>query len=499
MSDHLISIKNAENDLLACATYLAESIKSGDGHAEAMLAIVPRHLAKGDVDLAAELANTVDDPFTRDRLLILVAEKCAELDDDIYALQLVEAIEEYALQSQARERIALLKASKGEFEKAREIADEMDHRDTVYAAIAIKQAADGDEAAASETLKEIAFPGAIVFAYTSIATAKLEAGEHENAVELLEKAALATDEIEHNEERIRSLCDIGNLFIEAKRNDRAIETFDKARNEAETLDNIHRDSFLGAVALGFLRAGSLELADRTLDAVKDKTQIATALLGFSREFWRKDEKADAIEALEEAYAILKSQREAETRDSKARFALFTSIAAQFAGFEKGERSINIAQEIIDENEQVAALGQIAQVLTIQKNDDLTRQAIRAIPDDSSRMFALVGLSDAAKSIDEIDKAKGFLNEAIAMAETVERLAPRSSAYNEIAKRFNAFGNTDKAREISRLNLETIVTIRDETSRAVELASLSGFYDSARFTLADGDKEVLQVLMRKVFF
>ena len=40
-------------------------------------AVVPRYLANGDVDLAAELANTVDDPFTRDRLLIHVAEKCA--------------------------------------------------------------------------------------------------------------------------------------------------------------------------------------------------------------------------------------------------------------------------------------------------------------------------------------------------------------------------------------------------------------------------------------
>ena len=91
MAEHFISRDEAESDLLACAAYIAESIESADGHAEATSAVVQRYLAKGEVDLAAELANSVDDPFTRDRLLIHVAEKCAQADDDEYARQLVEA------------------------------------------------------------------------------------------------------------------------------------------------------------------------------------------------------------------------------------------------------------------------------------------------------------------------------------------------------------------------------------------------------------------------
>ncbi|MBP9111024.1 MAG: hypothetical protein KBF83_15830, partial [Pyrinomonadaceae bacterium] len=83
--DYFISKERAETDLLDCAAFLAERVKSADGHAEAMSEIVPRYLAKGDVDLAAELANAIDDPFSRDRLLIQVAEKCAQIDDDEYA------------------------------------------------------------------------------------------------------------------------------------------------------------------------------------------------------------------------------------------------------------------------------------------------------------------------------------------------------------------------------------------------------------------------------
>ncbi len=150
MSDHLISFTDAQSDLLSCSSYLAEAIQSRDGRAQAMMAVVPQYLAKGDVDMAAELANTVDDPFVRDRLLIAVAEKCAAADDDEYALQLVDAIEDFGLQSQARERIGLQLAANGKFEKAREVADTMDHRDTVLAGIAVKQHADGDQDASFE-------------------------------------------------------------------------------------------------------------------------------------------------------------------------------------------------------------------------------------------------------------------------------------------------------------------------------------------------------------
>ena len=111
MSDHFISFDDAENDLLACAAYLGERIRSSDGHAEAMRAIIPRYLAKGSVDLAAELANAVDDPFSRDKLLTMVAERCAELGDDEYAVQLADAIEDHGMRSQALE--SALSLSKG--------------------------------------------------------------------------------------------------------------------------------------------------------------------------------------------------------------------------------------------------------------------------------------------------------------------------------------------------------------------------------------------------
>lgn len=496
MAEHLISIEEAGENLLACAAFLAENIKSSDGHAEAMRALLPFYLANDEVDLAAELADSIDDPFTRDKLLLLVAEKCGAIDDDEYAFQLVEAIEDDGAQAQARERIALQKSAKGDFEKASEIAETLEHPDNLYAEIAVHAAALGDEKTSSEALKQIEFPLAKVAAQQTLALQKLAKGEKAKSFEILENALETAGEIDYTEEKIRALCDIANHFIEARRSDRAIETFDKAKQSAEKLDNVHRDSFLANIAYGLFRAGSLDLADRTLDLVKDKTQMASCLVGFAREFWSKDEKTEALETIEEAYAILKSQHERETRDSRAKFALFATVAAQFAGFEKSERALEIAQEIPLENEQMSALAQTAQVFALQGKDDLARQAIRAIPEDLQKMLAFIGVADAKNRQDEREKTLEFLNEAYFLGGLVRQFAARSAGFIELARHFADLGEMEKAREISHENLETITQIRDESNQAVALANLAEFYEQHDFALTDAEKEILQAMIKK---
>ncbi|MEP7213200.1 MAG: hypothetical protein ABI791_09005 [Acidobacteriota bacterium] len=494
MAEHFIPRETAEGDLLAAAAYLAETIGSADGYAEAMSAVVPLYLKRGDVDTAAELANTVDDSFTRDRLLTQVAEKCAELNDDEYATQLAEAVEDVGLRSEAYERVALKKALAGQFDIARDMASEISHPEFVFAGIAVKQAEDGDAVGANATLNTIEFPNARVHASLEIATAMIAAGNVDAAAAHLENAAVAAAEIEHNEERLRALVDVGNAFIDANRNDRAAETFEKVRSEAETLDNMHRDAFMGAAAVGLFRAGDLKLADRALDLVGDKTQTATCLLGYAREYWRREERSDAMDALEEAYAILKSQRESETRNSKARYALFTSIAAQFAGFEKGERAIEIAHGIEVESDQTAALIQVAEILTLRKEDEQARHALQAIADDANRAFALIRMSDARVKNGDASGAGELLNEAAHLAETVPQLSSRSTAYNAIASRYAAGGEKEKAAEISQTNLRTIGTIRDESRRVTALTEVAELFADADIELSGGLRESVARLL-----
>jgi len=496
MADLFISRQTAEQDLLSAAAFVAERIRSADGHAEAMNTVIPHYLGKGNVDLAAELANAVDDPYSRDRLLMQIAEKCAELDDAEYALQLADAIEDNGMQAQCRERVAIVVANKGDIVKAASIAEDLQHPEFVFAAIAVAQAAGGSEAEANETISGIDFATASVSAWLHITSENIEKKELEKAADSLSKAADAANEIEHNEERIRALLDIGNLFIEVKRSDKAVEVFDEARADAEVLENIHRDFFLGSCALGFLHAGSDELADGTLDLVTDKTQMASALLGFARDHWKKDEKDDALDALDEAYQILKSQKDIETRDSRGANALMTSIAAQFAGFGKTERAIDIAHENFDPAEVTSGLTQIAQILAMQKEDELARSTINQIVEDADRVFALIRLADTKSAADEKEAAIALLDESLQMVDTVPQMVSRANILIGLATRFNEAANKEKALQAARACLAVIAELRDEAAQATALAELASLYLEAGFEIGESERQVVGRLLAK---
>jgi len=496
MAEHLIERETAETDLLACAAYVAENIKSADGHAAAMSEIVPHYLAKNAVDLAAELANTIEDPFTRDRLLMRVAEKCAAIGDDEYAFQIIEAIEEKATKDEATEHVAVQSAAKGDVAKALEIAENLPHADHAFTEIAARQSADGNEAQALMTIGKIDFADAKVNAFKILAAGHLAKGDLERAVSMLDRAAESTDEIEFDEEKIRSLLFTGELFLEAKEMGKAVGVFDKAKTSAETLDSIQKDSFLSNIALGFLQAGSIELADRTLDLVTDNVEVSSTLVGFSREFWKRGEKSEAVESLEEAYSILKSQRDRDVRNTPARVKLWREIAVEFAQFEKPERAIEIAQEIPEENAHTTALAQIAQICIARREDEWAQQATGAIDDDSQKTFALLGVSDAANRAGRTAEALAFLNESKAFAETVDRLVARSAAFDELARRYHSFGDEEKMREMFYENLTTIIDIRDESDRAAALAKMAEFYEAKKLELNAAEREMILRIIAK---
>lgn len=495
MAEYFIPREEAEEGLLSFAAYLAERIRSSDGRAEAMAAVVPLYLRHDDVDLAAELANTVDDPYTRDRLLTAVAEKCSDLDDDDYAMQLADSIDEPGLRSEAVERVALKKAHKGELDKAREFAARVEHPEFIYAAIAVREAASGDNRW-NQTLDAIEFPNAKVQALLEIAYASIKAEDTEKVGRCLEEAGASAEAIEHDIERIKALVETGNLAVEADRKDLAIQFFDLVKTNAERLDNMHRDSLLAAAALGFLHSGSLDLAERTLDFVTDKTQIATVLLGYAREYGRKGEVEESFEALDEAYQILRSQKETETRSAQARFALMATIAAQFAGFGKSERAIEIASTIDDETQKINALTQIAAILTERNEDEHARHALRAIPDDANRAFALIAMSDQKVRNGEAEAAIALLDEAHHMVDTVPQLSSRSSAYNEIAGRYAGAGEAERANAALALNLETVSEIRDESRRVTALCEAAELCANHRSVFGEDERHFVAPVLRR---
>jgi tetratricopeptide (TPR) repeat protein len=496
MTEHFIPRESAEKGPLECAAFLAENIRNTDGHSEALKTIVPLYLKRGEVDLAAELANSIDDPFSRDKQLILVAEKCAAVDDDEYAFQLAEAIEDDGLRSETLERIALQKSEKGQLDKADELANDLTHPEYVYADMAVRYAALSDTQRSKSFLERIEFPAAKVAALEAIAELQKNSGDTALATRSLNEALAIASEIEHEEEKLRIWSEIGNIFIRYGEKEEALKTFTSVRDAAANLGVGRRDFFLVSAALGFLQAGDLELADAALDLVSDLTQMASALLGYSREFFRKGETDEALESLEEAYSMIRSQKDTEVRDTRARRTIHRMIAVQFAELGKPERAIETAHEIDDDNEKSAALGQIAQILSIN-NKELSEQALKGIDEDANRMFALIGVSDTLRMAGEETRSLETLHEAASFTESIEAPAARSAILNAVAARYAQYGQAAEAAALMHENLETIFRIRDESARSIALANAAEVFDDSGIELSEADKDVLASIARRI--
>lgn len=478
----ITEIDKAENDLLACATYLAEKIKNTDGHAEAISQVIPYYLANNDVDLAADLADAIEDPFLRDKLLAAVAGKCAEIGDDEYALQLVEAIEDFTFKANALEKIVLQTSIKKDFQKAFETAELFPDNSHLLSIISAHQ----ETNAALRTIDQIEQPLTKVHCLLALAEKAKEAAH-------IEKALILVDEIEFDEEKLRAFDDISATFVFMSRNDRAIEVLAKALQIAENITGVRRDSALADVSINFFRAGSIDLADRTLDLIVDKHQIALTLFGFSKEYQANEEFDDSLESLDESYEMLKSQPDREVRDSNARFDLFAAIAIRFALLGKNERAIEIASQNVFEDKRNNALTQIAQVCVLQNKEDQAKQSLNLIYEEASKTIAMISLSEAYKKAGKNDEAVKLLHEAHALCQTVPQLIQRSIAFNDICKNL---GSTEKSRQIAGENLNTISRILDETQRVVAIAKLGETFETLDFKIDSNEKELLARMIRK---
>lgn len=491
-----ISSESATENLISCAVFLADKVRSAESRAAALQPVIERFLAKGDVDSAAEYADSIGDPFLRDRMLIRVVAKCAELNDDEYGKQLIDAVEEDGAKSSAAEAFALQQAARGDFDEAVATAEELVHSAEAFAGIAVNLAAKGEYSKAMGVLENVDFYSSRVDALVEIAALRLSKEDGAGAIETLEKAYSECSEIEFEEDRIRSFLRLGAGFIEARRKDRAIESLEEARKLAEAIEGPHRDNVVAGVAVAFLAAGSVDLADRCLDLVTDKTQMASALVGFARIYREEGDEEEASDAVEEAHAILMSEGDKEIRNSKLRFQVFKDIAIEFAYVGKFERAMELAQANPDPALVRNALVNISQVSVLLGEDELARQALNALTSEADHVSGLLSASDAKDAAGNREEAIEFLDEAAGLADSIPQNILRAEIRTEMARRYEFYGLSEKARSVAAVCLGEIPEIAGESNRAIALCDLSGVYDKHGYEVTPEDREVLERIVRQ---
>ncbi len=497
MSKFSIEREAAEQDFFTCAAYIAERIGSLDGHGEVVSQVASRYAEKGELDLAAELVNEIADPHTRDINLAEIAAKCVEFDDDEYAFQLAEAIEEFGLQEQAKASIAVRQADKGNFEEALATAEMLADPSSALGEIAIRYAKNGDDSRADATLETVDFPTVRVQVLNEMAAHKAKNGEAEKAVELLDEAVEEIEEIEFPEDKVQLLLDSATKFSAVARHDKAIQTLGKAQAIAETFEDRFHDQFLTQIAIAYAHAGSLDLAEKTLEPIDDLHQVALTHAGIAYEQHLRGDSERAFSQLEEAWQTLKSQPESQVRSSESRFGLWSVIAVRFAQFGKPERGLEIAQSNPEETNYNSALRQIADFCTAQNKDEIAKSALNAIHDFSVKTFALIAVSDAENERGEAEKSVRTLTEAQSVSEEIPQLTLRSRALNEIAVRFAEHGEQLKANEILFESLSVVQQIFDQSHQSLALLHLADAHEKIGTEVSEKESEILQTIIRKI--
>lgn len=490
----LIEREQAETDLLACAAFVAERIGSAEGHATSISEIALIYAAKGELDLAAGLADEIKDPHARDVVLSEIAACCADFNDDEYGLQLAEAIEDYGYQQQARHHLAIRQAANGRLEEALLTAEQMDDSLATIGEIAVRFAHLGDVERARQLLEQIDLPLIRVQVLNEIAVVKIKAGE--SAEDILLESLAESAQIEFAEEQTQLLLEIAARFYEAGLETQALSVLDQVKQIAENLEGRFRDATLTQVALFYARLGSFEKAEQCLKPIEDLQQTADAHAGIALEYQANAQNEAALASLEEAYAVLKSQPDRLVRDSKSRFNLFATIAIRFARLGKLERGLEIAQANPDETARLTALTNIAAIAAANNKDELVHQAVHAIEDFTQRVYAFIAVSDAEAKKGDAEKSQQFLTEAHSLSEEIEQLTLRLQVLNEIAERFGEQDNIEKAAIILHENLQNARQIVDQSDQSAALVNLAQTYEKLQLTPDRSDQEVLSSIVRK---
>ena len=487
-----INQEEAETDLLHCAAFVGERIANTDAHAAAVSDAARLFAVKGELDLAAGLADSIRDPHARDAAVAEVARQCVDFNDDEYGLQLIAALEDYGVQQQARHNIAIAQSRQNRLDDALTTVGTMDDAQTTLAEIAVMSARSDDETTARRLLEQVDDAVLRTQVFTQIARERIKRGALPDRV--LDESLAEIEHIEFIEERAPLLLDVARCYAEAKVEQRALEILEKTAQLAERLEGRFRDQTLLQTAALFARLGKFERAEQIARGIVDLQQTATAHVFFADEHLLRESREAVWQDLEEGLAILKSQPERQIRDSQARFALLAAIAIRFAQAEKFDRALEIAHENPDDNQRDAALTGIAAACARQAQNDLATQAVNDIGEPAQRVAAIVNLAKIEKPNPE--KSAELLRAATSSSDDIEQFSLRASALSDIAVAYYEQGEHEQAAELLAAGLQTAAQIQSQGFQSNALARLSEIYEKLGSALNQSDAETLRQIARK---
>lgn len=478
-------------DALAASWRLAGAVKNAESYDELASAISQRYAGREEFDRAVEIADTINDPYTRDRNLAEIAVKADAVGEEDAAFQLLDSLEDLSHQATATSNIAIAHAAAGDFDRAIEIAETMEDRSATLAEIAVQCAGQGEGARALEIAGTLDFPLHASLVLTRVAASYIEAGRVGEGVELLSRALEEAAAIENADEKATTLSEIALQFSAAGQDEQAAVILSQALAVAENAEEIYKDLALSQIAATHSRLKQYDNAVKVAEKIDDAYQAASTLISLAViEHEDETRQAEAMQLLSDAYDLIRDEVPETQREETQRNGLLALLAIRYADFGQTEPSRKAAATLVEPEERLQALTAVAVRYAQAEKYDEAITAARAIDEETHKADALLKVSRVMLVTDAKERGGEILSEALSLNEKLSRPADRAHILSEAAiARAEAGQKEEAAPLIKRALLET-KSINGEYHKATALLSIADACEKTEYELDDEAQEIL---------
>jgi tetratricopeptide (TPR) repeat protein len=475
---------------------IAQSIDGLEGRSEILSLIAVKYAESGQLDVAVDLAETINDSYLRDHALAGLAAKCIEVGAADYADKLSDMIEDETAYALAIEEMAVSHAESGAFEKSIEVAHRLAESGPTLSRIALVCVAHGLTVQALEVARSIDYPDLKVPVLVELAKA-LHDGRKPKALDLLQEATRAAEEIEFSEQQISTLVTIASLNKKCDQEEQALEILVRAHHLCNESEDLTKDAALAQIAGGFAELQRYDQADQVIEEIEDPFQFAHATTRVAFESHRAGDTARALTLLGEAMEIGRDEGVYGEQTLMMRESVLDELAICYATVGHYEEALQIPGLMSSQDQQHRTLGEIAKLCVRSGNNSRVFQVSEMIKDNYPRVLCEVEIVDAFIASDQLALADHTLSEALARTATIERAYEKALALMEIAPRFARREQPTKASEVLFEGLTTVAMIDGSYRQAQALINVAGQYSELGLQVGGREQVVLEEMRLKL--
>lgn len=478
-------------DALAAALRVSACVKNADAYDDLASAIAHRYALRTDFDRAVEVADTINDPFTMEKTIADVAVMLFAAGQEEGAFELIESLEDFSHQANAKSQVAIAHAVAGDFDRAIEIAMGMDDNSSTLVDIANQCADKGQYDRALEVIELLDFPLGAVWARSRVAQDYHKAGRTDEASDLLSQALDETEEIEPPNERAGALVELAIRFNEVGRDQESAELLSQAMEVATDTDEMFRDAAASQVAAGHARLKQYDAAVAVAEGI-DSVYLATGTLVDLAVIEHEDEtrRDEAVLLLSDAHDLITEDEPQTQRDEAQHNYLLTRIALTYAQFGQTDKALASALNIGELDMRFRTLAEVG--IRFAQSGEFEQSLVfaRAIEDDSYKTGLLIRIGRAMVATDEKEQGTEVLSDAARLNEELERPGDRVQGTANLAIAYAEAGQEERVAPLVTLALECTKQITDSDARASALLSIADACEITKYELSEESKETL---------